>query len=116
MSDNLFARVVQFVVAESAARIRMDEITLKTGLDKDLGVAGDDAPPFIKAFFEEFNVECQYFPFDKYFLPEGIRIPFLTAFLYRLVNRTPIPPYPERDLTVGDLVRAAELGKWVDPE
>jgi len=114
MSGEMFDRVAQFVRAHSIARV--DEVTPETKLEDDLGIVGDDAPPFMKAFFDEFEVECDYFPFDKYFLPEGIRIPFITAFLYRLINGKPTPPPPELELTVGDLVRAAELGKWIEPD
>jgi len=113
MRSELFERVAWFCREQSAARVK--EVTLETRLDQDLDIVGDDAPEFMKAFFEEFGVKCEYFPFEKHFLPEGMRIPFLSAFLYRLINRKPIPPIPDPDLTVADLVRAAELGEWIEP-
>jgi hypothetical protein len=112
-NNGYFQKVAAFLKMQDILDV---SITPETRLEHDLGITGDDAVPLMEAFCKEFDVVCEHFPAERYFSGEGIRIPFLTAFLFRLINGRPIPPPPARDLTVADLVRTAELKEWRDPD
>ena len=89
--------------------------SLKTTLEKDLGITGDDADEFMDAFFKKFNVHSKDFDTGKYFHSEGFDLFFLGAIIKKLTGAkgTNRPFY---DITMGDLVRAIEVGSWIDPE
>ena len=111
--NDVFDEVVGFIREEDTWPIRV--ITPSTRLEADLHITGDDAGPFMEAFCKRFGVSVTTLDLNRYFHSEGVVIPWLTPLLFRLFNGVPMPPPPSYDLTVGDLVRAARLKKWVDP-
>jgi len=102
--------MLEFAAKEVGPRTA-PELTLTTQVERDLGITGDDAEIFIQKFAATFSVDMTGFQFNKYFGSEGgflpaILIEALLAWLRRkpFNNRVPI--------TIGDLVLAAETGKW----
>ncbi|QNK64968.1 DUF1493 family protein [Pedobacter sp. PAMC26386] len=56
------------------------------GLQKDLGIFGDDSVDLLIAFSEKFKVDVNAFPISTYFDPEGDQI---TKFVTNLFIRSP---------------------------
>lgn len=79
----------------------------------DLGISGDDAVELLTAFAREFNVNLSEFPFDQYF-PDEASFSFrsLWTWLLKLAGRRVSEMDAWRPITVADLERAAELGRW----
>jgi len=45
--------------------------TLKTEIETDLGISGDDAWELMQKFSKKYSVDLTNFKFDRYFTPEG---------------------------------------------
>ena len=111
--DDVLTTVVDFIREQEPWVTR--EITSASRLETDIGITGDDAPPFLEAFCKRFEIKVTKLEFSRYFHSEGFYVPLLTPILYRLFIGKPMPPPPSYDLAVGDLARVARLKKWVDP-
>ncbi|MNN75417.1 hypothetical protein D3C81_1917210 [compost metagenome] len=89
-------------------------LSASTTLFGDLGVDGDDADELLAAFGKRFNVDLSTLDVGKHF---GSESTWPWAFFYwlRLWSR---PGTPEQKaglspISIADLVRAAESGKWM---
>ncbi|TKT90651.1 DUF1493 family protein [Dyadobacter frigoris] len=89
--------------------------SIKTTLEKDLGITGDDTDEFMDAFFKKFNIHSEDFDTGKYFHSEGFDIFFLSAIIRKFTGAKSLSN-PIYDITLGDLVRAIEAGTWIDPK
>lgn len=89
-------------------------LSVKTTLEKDLGITGD-ADEFMDAFFLKFNIHFEDFDTGKYFHSEGFDIFFLDALIRKLTGAKSMKK-PLYDIAMGDLVRAIEVGTWIDPK
>jgi len=104
--------VAQFIALERAMPI--EKILPKARLYHDLEIYGDDAVEMLDAFSKKFNVDFSEFDFHKYFTGE----PSLATSLILLseaINRPRGKSVSLLPITVEDLIRAAEVGKWSDP-
>lgn len=70
----------------------------------DLGLDGDDADEFLKAYSKKFQVDLSNFNFTKYFQPEGISF-FQGLYSWLFLKNKQIP------LTISDLIVGIENGK-----
>ena len=82
------------------------EKTRDLRLEEDLYIYGDDADEFILDFSEKFNVDISEFDCGKYFTPEFsfhvCNFYFLNKFFFSK---------NKKELTLGDLEKAIEIGK-----
>ncbi len=104
----LLAESVATFVAESLA-VPVGRLRAETRLEEDLGVTGDDAAGFLKAFSERFGVEMSEMDLRRHFGPEGCNPLgwFLPSDLHRGHGQCPV--------TLAHLVRVAELRRWFSP-
>lgn len=86
-----------------------------TRISDDLGLEGDDADEFMQTFSQKFDVDLSGFNFEKYFIVEGFN-PIGIIRLFWKLRRKSLPNKSKHSLTIGDLEKSAQLGKWVDPE
>jgi len=92
-------RVVEFV----AARILVDPESLaESCCFYDLGIDGDDATELLASFAQHFQVDMRGFMPRSYYGPEASWIPFFGG------------KRPEKALTIGMLIKAAENRKWTE--
>ena len=89
--------------------------SIKTTLEKDLGITGDDADEFMDAFFKEFNIHFEDFDTGKYFHSEGFDIFFLGAIIRKLTGAKSLSK-PIYDIKLGDLVQVIKEGTWIEPQ
>lgn len=68
------ASVIEFVKTEYWWE---DDSNLKTHIEDDLGITGDDAAELMQKFSKKFNVDLTGFDFMKSFDPEGVDLSFL---------------------------------------
>jgi hypothetical protein len=102
-------RVITFLANWTKTR---KDITTATSLVDDLGMWGDDADDFLIDFGKQFNVNVYGFPRAKYFGVEESPTPLdLIRFVLWLIGKWQPAPHEPR-LTVADLVRAAQLGRF----
>jgi hypothetical protein len=93
------------------------EITLRTTLFGDLGIAGDDGREFLAAFATRFDVEMRACP-PVHFGSEGLFPWFLLYWLVLLwrayVEKGSTPESRARlvPITIQDLVDSAEARRW----
>ena len=106
MDDRIFSRIVEFVYKVRWKYIF--QLTRQTTLADDLGIDGDDAYEFFDAFMAEFKIDLSTFDLRKYFNEEGFGIN-VSRMLYKY------PPFSPHKLNLGDLERAIEKGRWIDP-
>src|SRR5215467_7297955 len=100
--QTLYNRILDFVSSETRTR---KHLSGNTDIEKDLGVAGDDAEEFMLNFQREFDVDLLNFRFDRYFGGEGFSpIPFIKSLLGKGEVRDP--------LTVALLFDAAKHRRW----
>ena len=78
------------------------EISVSTGMQRDLGIYGDDAMEFLVMYSDTFHVDINDFPSSYYF--DGER-PDVMGFLLGLFQ--PAKP-PRKELTVGHLQRGIQ--------
>lgn len=109
MTREIFERTAK-LLAEHMGRDR-SKITAETSLQLDTGMDGLDAEEFLDAYVEEFDVDMAAFRYDRHFGPEGYT-PFLP--LWYLLSGRRSPPWVS--VTVGDLVRSAQAGVWIEPD
>lgn len=91
----------------------MDRLTESARLGADLHLGGLDAEDFMAEFADEFRVDMCTFQFDRHFKrePNGLLLPL--DFLRMLIGIVfPSMVQELSDVTVRDLVRAAESGVW----
>jgi Protein of unknown function (DUF1493) len=103
VESGIAKRVTEFLVRE--LRLRKTDLKRETRLRQDLRVYGTDAIELLEAFAEEFRVDMSGFDVAQYFWPEGsdpIR------WLWRLLVGDKL-----LTMTVEDLVRSAESGRWI---
>jgi acyl carrier protein len=105
-NDTIENKVIAFVAEETSAL--RDEIGPATELGRDIGMDGDEAEEFMKAFQAAFDVDMQDFEFSRHFGPEA---PFsLIWYVFMLVfHRHSLKFEP---IAVSDLVRAAREKRW----
>lgn len=94
--------LVDFVQRECAAFSIPKEITADTGIQRDLGVYGDDAMEFLIAYAKTFRVDVTQFMAAEYFDGEGPDIVGFMASLFRPAKRS------RRELTVGHLQKGID--------
>lgn len=90
-------------------------ISLNTRLEKDLGITGDDADEFMLDFFTKYKIDYSTFEIESFFSSEGFDIFNIGGLIRKLSGKKTIKKNIY-DITVGDLIRAIEVGKWIDPE
>jgi len=106
-------RVIGFVSKQ--VRINAAKLDLGTSLFHDLGIDGDDAVDFFKAFSDEFQTDLSELDLRKHFGAEGwTSSGFFLRLLSRLriTNNEELKPVP---ICLSDLVKAAEARKWIQP-
>lgn len=93
--------------------------SLEADLAEDTGLWGEEAYVLLEEFARRFEVDMSGFPFDEYFGSDAlIDISWKTIcswllWLIGLRKRQDVYwPWPKKPLTVGDLVEAAERGRW----
>lgn len=80
-------------------------ITIWTRIRQDLKLDGDDAAELIANYAYAFHVDIDAFRFGDYFSTAGSPHPLLAWWLYLFGNGRPL-----KNLTVRDLINAAEAG------
>jgi hypothetical protein len=95
----ILAHAVLSFIAE-CARVNMQQISLDTAINLDLGIDGDDASELLEAFSSKFGVDLSTFRFDRYFASE----PSLLWLFLAGGSRAP--------LTIRDLVQIAYPKTW----
>lgn len=96
------------------------EVTQRTALAHDFGVAGLDGKEFMENYAARFGVSLNGFDWVVYFGPEGVGIG-LPRGLVTYCWRRYIQGIPARDLvglpeiTLGHLVECANRGMWQRP-
>lgn len=104
MSEEIFEKLKQFIVNEVG--VEDEEVTREAGIEKDLGIYGDDSDDFLIAFGKEFNVDISQFPIGDYFSDEGD--PILPAIIRFLTNKK---KRKTKELTVGHLEKGILAGR-----
>ncbi len=104
MKSETYESVI-YLIAELAG-VSPSRITSSTRIREDLGVDGDDASEFMKAFAIRFQVDLAAFQLARHFGPEGSWSPIYALYcLFTGKGRT-------EPITVAQLVEAAERGIW----
>lgn len=105
------AEVTEFVA--SFVGIPSEHISPSTKIFGDLGVDGKEGSDLLVAFGERFNVDLSALDVTKHFGPEGLW-PWAPLYWVLLWLRSGTPEQKARvsPVTIADLVRAAESGKW----
>lgn len=110
---NAYSKVSKFVSKKTGAK----KLSLKTNIQDDLGIYGDDMEDLIQAFVKEFNLEYGSFNYSHHFYTEGelfsssaalkniLSLPkYLFNFIFRK-KRAPEKIKGEKEpLTLGDLI------------
>jgi acyl carrier protein len=111
MPSPFFAEIADFVA--SFVGVPSERITASTTLFGDLGVDGEDGSDLLVGFGEHFNVDLSALDVTKHFGPEGLW-PWAPLYWILLWLRPGTPEKKARlsPITIADLVRAAESGKW----
>lgn len=112
MDSRITQDVIHFIATERAMDPK--EITASSRLYYDLDIIGDDAVELLEAFSRKFRVNLNGFDFHKYFLDEPSLLTPIDL-MRRALERLSGKHNPLSPITVGDLIRAAETGKWVEP-
>lgn len=94
-----YQQIVEFISDEFG--IDESRITMKTDIQQDLSIYGDDASEFIQLFSIRFNVDVSSFKFDNYFRGEGYDF-------FEFIGLKSIPSF--KKLLISDLVRAVQEG------
>ena len=110
--QSIYEQVIAFVAEQ--CRVRMDRLKPGTTLCGDLGIAGDDGVELLEEFGRVFAVDMTNCDASRYFGSEGCS-PFAPFYWLLLAFREGSPEERARlqPVTIGDLVRSAELGRWV---
>jgi acyl carrier protein len=114
----LWDRVRAFAAEQTDARA--ERLTPATTLFGDLGVDGDDADELFAAFATEFGVDLSGLDLSRHFGPEAWPPwALLILPLWMLWMARPGEPHKKAGvipITLGDLLRSAEAGRWVGPQ
>lgn len=111
MRESLFPRVSQFVADFTC--VPPNKIGEETTLFGDLGVDGDDGVELLVRFGEEFDVDLSSVDLSKHFGPEGGAPWAIFAWIAYACRRGSAEQKARLvPITVGDLCRAAESGKF----
>src|SRR5215213_5336533 len=107
----LYDRVVNLVAEQCG--VRASRITPDTTLFGDLGIDGDDGIEVLEKLAREFSVDMSRCQPCRYFGPEGF-YPWAPLYWIVLAFRKGSPEERARlkPVTIADLVRSAELGRW----
>ncbi len=107
--ETTFSKIAEFIIQE-LGNFRKP-LNKNTTLDKDLGLAGDDAGEFMSLFFREFSIETKNFDFEKHFVLEGFSlINFSALFKKSKQKNTKYIP-----ITLGHLEKVAIEKVWTSP-
>ena len=111
VAATLSERVLEFVAAEAGvSRSRLSESTTLFG---DLSIDGDDAAEFLAAFARTFRVDVSRLNLGDHFGPENLSLSWPKTWLRYLFSRgAPERRAGLRPVTVGTLIKAAQLGRW----
>jgi acyl carrier protein len=101
---NTFEKVRQIIADHSG--VKAETITLDTDLVQDLGITGDDGKQILIALDKTFKIDWTGFDAGLVFGNEGCGLPPPWA----LKDNPEL--YESQACSVGDLVQAAETGKW----
>lgn len=106
--------VVELFIAEATLYPR-EKMTPDTTLFGDMGVDGDDGIEFLTLFAERFRIDMTGLNWSQHFGPEGV-YPWAPFYWIILALRKGTPEEKARlePITVGDLIRAAKSGTWLD--
>jgi hypothetical protein len=104
---DLDRRIIDFVAAWTGTP--QHKVALTTRLVDGVSIWGDDADDFLIDFGKQFNVDVLGFPRVKNFGQEGAS---LTGFVRGVVKQLRGESTHEPQLTVADLVRAAQTGRF----
>ena len=109
MNKELLEEVKDFV-AEFWGEQR-NSLSAETSINVDLGMDGDDAAEFMRAFSDHFCVDLDDFPYDRHFGPEAAATTFsvIEAIILRVETGRWTSLVP---LTLGELTDAAERRRW----
>ena len=105
--DDAFARVRGIISAR--AGVRANKIALKSRLEEDLGIVGDDLVELIDHLFSELNIKPNHFSYRDYASAEGLNL------LGRTREKISGSHGSLGPLTVGMWVQACRAGQWVEP-
>ncbi len=100
-------KLVEFISHNSG--ISEKDIFLDGRLEQDYGITGDDAGEILDYMNTELGVNLSEMKFDQYFYCEG------ETFLNHIFNRQRLNHRKAFPVTVGHLVKVAELGRWYKP-
>lgn len=105
------AEIAEFIA--SFVGIPSEGLSISTTLFGDLGIDGDDAHELLAAFGKRFNVDLSALDLTKHFGSEGTW-PWALFYWVVLWSRSGTPEQKARlsPITIADLVRAVESGKW----
>jgi len=104
--------VIKFVSEVTA--VNVDQITLDTAVNFDLGVDGDDGVEFLEEYSKRFNVDLTSMS-DIYFGPEASPVLLIILWPYYLVRW--MSGYKSNALVplrVSQLIKSAESGTWIN--
>lgn len=99
--------VINFVIAQTS--LDKKRLSKQFRLAEDLGLDGDDAIEFMEAFSHDFSVDMSEFSLRDYFGPEAGFNPICYAY-WMLFERDKLRSTP---ITIADLIKAAQNGKWI---
>lgn len=99
-----FEKVRQIIAYHSG--VKAENITLDTDLVQDLGITGDDGDEILISLNKAFKIDWTGFDVGLVFGNEGCGLPPPWALKNNAVM------YESQPCRVGDLVHAAETGKW----
>lgn len=111
-NSNTFERLVNFIIREYWGK--KNKMTLKTTIEKDLGITGTDGLEFLDKFLVHFNIDyIKDRKWQNYFGSEGLILFFDYKWLFNGFRKEKNKHY---DLTLEHLVKVIELGYWIDME
>ena len=116
MNEITFEEIKNFTIKELSLSHNV-EVTEKTCLTHDLGVAGDDGLDYMMSFSKEFKMSLEDFNAIEYFgYEKSANILEVFNYLYdRFIKKIPskdLIKFPR--LHLGHLLRCANLGKWTN--
>jgi len=114
MSNNKnFENLVSFIIDEYWGK--KDKITLKTKIEKDLGITGTDGIEFLDKFLKHFKIDYdENREWQLHFDDEAFGLINFVAIYNWITGKKDNRAY--YDLTIEHLVKVIELGYWVDME
>ncbi|WP_116137979.1 DUF1493 family protein [Trinickia diaoshuihuensis] len=110
MDDVVWNKLGQFAREQLGRPLLGGRLTLTpdSRLEEDLRLTGLDAVEFIDKWADEFNIEADGFPYDRYFGPESLDVIRSVLGLFSKRFRDP----KLASLTLGMLAEAMKRGRW----